>query len=148
MHSGNINNLFILLFSRSTKKFTVFWAKYRWIKFAQKIVSKSFKFIKKYALKLLLENNKKIYFFLLSFQPGAAQDALKTARPSCPRAHRPHPGRNLGLGRHSAARGPRTGFSESWAALGWNESRRRKFFLLFFRSNFKCIFWWIWMILT
>jgi len=46
MHSGNINDLFMLLFSRSTKKFIVFWAKYRWIKFAQKIVSKTFKFIK------------------------------------------------------------------------------------------------------
>ena len=42
----------------------------------RKIVSKSFKFIKKYALKLLLENNNKI--FLLSFQPSAAQDAPKT----------------------------------------------------------------------
>ena len=59
----------------------------------------------KYAFKLLLENNDKIsFFFILSFQPSAAQNALKTARPSLPRAHRPHPGRNLGLGRQSAAR--------------------------------------------
>ena len=59
----------------------------------------------KYAFKLLLENNDKIsFFFILSFQPSAAQNALKTARPGLPRAHRPHPGRNLGLGRQNAAR--------------------------------------------
>jgi len=76
----------------------------------------------KYAFKLLLENNNKIsFFFLLSFQPSAAQNALKTgsaqqrglassARCSGPRrpsvraltlsrALPPRPGRNLGLGR-------------------------------------------------
>jgi len=45
----------------------------------RKIVSKSFKFIKKYALKLLLENNNKI--FLLSFQPSAAQDGKSRLGP-------------------------------------------------------------------
>jgi len=51
----------------------------------RKIASKSFKFIK-YAFKLLLENNNKIsFFFILSFQPSAAQlsQARGPARSPC-----------------------------------------------------------------
>ena len=117
MHSGNINNLFMLLFSRSTK-FIVFWAKYHWIKFAQKIVSKSFKFIKiciqncfwkiirKNFLVLLLSRHRKLYQNHSNFHFSAQRGPRRAepARSGLPRAHRPHPGRNLGLGRQSAAR--------------------------------------------
>ena len=57
---------------------------------------------------MLLENNKKIYFFLLSFQPSAARPAARAAAaqdsPASARSPRPHPGRNLGLGRQTAPR--------------------------------------------
>ena len=67
MHSENINNLFMLLFSRSTKKFIVFWEKYHWIKFAQKIVSKSFKFIKICIQNCFWKIIRKKFLVLLSF---------------------------------------------------------------------------------
>ena len=43
-----------------------------------------------------------MFFFSFSAQRGPRR--AETARPGLPRAHRPHPGRNLGLGRQSAAR--------------------------------------------
>ena len=67
MHSGNINNLFTLLFFLEALSTLLFSGKISLDKICtEKIVSKSFKFIKKYALKLLLENNKN-FFFLPSF---------------------------------------------------------------------------------
>ena len=43
-----------------------------------------------------------MFFFSFSAQRGPRR--TEPARPGLPRAHRPHPGRNLGLGRQSAAR--------------------------------------------
>jgi len=43
-----------------------------------------------------------LFFFSFSAQRGPRR--AEPARPGLPRAHRPHPGRNLGLGRQSAAR--------------------------------------------
>jgi len=56
-------------------------------------------------LKLFLENNKKkISCSSFIFQPSAAQDALNRLGPASARSPRPHPGRNLGLGRQTALR--------------------------------------------
>ena len=118
MHSENINNLFILLFSRSTKKIHCFLSKISLDKICTENCIKIIQIHQNMHLKLLLENNKKFFLLLLSFQHGAAQDALKTARPSCPRAHRPHPGRNLGLGRQSAAH-PRARLGRRWPEDPW-----------------------------
>ena len=74
MHIGNINNLFTLLFSRSTKKFTVFLSKISLDKICTEKLHQNHSNSSKYAFKLLLENNNKIsFFFILSFQPSAAQ---------------------------------------------------------------------------
>jgi len=55
--------------------------------------------------KLFLENNKKkISCSSFIFQPSAAQDALNWLGPASARSPRPHPGRNLGLGRQTAPR--------------------------------------------
>ena len=55
--------------------------------------------------KLFLENNKKkISCSSFIFQPSAAQDALNRLGPASARSPRPHPGRNLGLGRQTAPR--------------------------------------------
>ena len=55
--------------------------------------------------KLFLENNKKkISCSSFIFQPSAAQNALNRLGPASARSPRPHPGRNLGLGRQTAPR--------------------------------------------
>jgi len=115
MHSGNINNLFILLFSRSTKKIHCFLSKISLDKICTENCIKIIQIHQNMHSKLFLENNKKkISCSSFIFQPSAAQDALNRLGPASARSPRPHPGRNLGLGRQNrAARsrppGPRLG---------------------------------------
>ena len=77
MHSGNINNLSYYYFPEALSTL-LFSGKISLDNICtEKIVSKSFKFIKKYALKLLLENNNKKFSFHFSPARPGQQRALQ-----------------------------------------------------------------------
>ena len=127
MHSENINNLLYYYFPEALSTL-LFSGKISLDNICtEKIVSKSFKFIKKYALKLLLENNNNFFFLFTSAQRGPGRQKL--AQPSSPRARRPHPGRNLGLGRQSATarlRPPRPATARGSVAVGSDRTAARR----------------------
>ena len=65
MHSGNINNLFMLLFSRSTKKIHCFLGKISLDKICTENCVKIIQIHQNIHLKLFLKNNKKNFLVLL-----------------------------------------------------------------------------------
>ena len=104
MHSGNINNLSYYYFPEALSTL-LFSSKISLDNICtEKIISKSFKFIKKYALKLILENNNKKKFFSLQLsaaQLAHARGPASSARCSGPR--RPNVAQQHALGFLSSA---------------------------------------------